>query len=264
MDEFLWRALLAGLLVAMMAGPLGAFIIWRRMAYFGDALSHSALLGIVLGIALGINITLAVILVCFLLALILVLLKFKSGLQEDALLGILAHGSLALGLVAWGLFDGIRLDLFAYLFGDILSVVWSEVLLVFVLTLLVLIILYRIWQPLLQITVDESLAAVEGVAVKRTLLIYVLLIAALVAVAIKLVGVLLTTALMIVPAATARGLSRTPVQMVIIASLIGMVSVVAGLGLSLYLDVATGPAMVLVTVILFLLTLPFGLHLLKS
>lgn len=257
MDEFLWRALLVGLLVAIIAGPLGAFIIWRRMAYFGDALSHSALLGIVLGVALGINITLAVILVCFLLASALILLKFKSELQEDALLGILAHGSLALGLVAWSLFHGIRLDLFAYLFGDILSVTWHEVLLVAVLSGLVLITLYMIWQPLLQITVDESLAAVEGVAVKKTLLIYVLLIAALVAVAIKLVGVLLTTALMIVPAATARGLSRTPLQMVVIASLIGMVSVIAGLGLSLYMDVTTGPAMVLVTLILFILTLLF-------
>ena len=234
------------------------------MAYFGDALSHSALLGIVLGIALGINITLAVILVCFSLALLLVLLKFKSGLQEDALLGILAHGSLALGLVAWGLLHGIRLDLFAYLFGDILSVTWPEVLLVFILTCLVLLILAIIWQPLLQVTVDESLAAVEGVAVKRTLLIYVLLIAALVAVAIKLVGVLLVTALMIVPAATARGLSRTPLQMVVVAALAGMLSVAVGLGLSLWLDVATGPAMVLVTIILFLLTLPLSLRLLRA
>lgn len=260
MDELIWRVLLAGTLVAVIAGPLGAFIIWRRMAYFGDALSHSALLGIVLGVALGINITLAVILVCFFLALMLVALQFNSRLQEDALLGILAHGSLALGLVAWSFFHGIRLDLFAYLFGDILAVAWSEVLIIAILALIVLVILRLIWSPLLQITVDESLAAVEGVPVKKTLLLYVLLIAALVAVAIKLVGVLLTTALMIVPAATARGFSSTPLQMVVLAATIGVASVIAGLGLSFYLDVSTGPAMVVVAVVLFLLSLPFNLR----
>ena len=260
MDELIWRVLLAGTLVAVIAGPLGAFIIWRRMAYFGDALSHSALLGIVLGVALGINITLAVILVCFFLALMLVALQFNSHLQEDALLGILAHGSLALGLVAWSFFHGIRLDLFAYLFGDILAVAWSEVLIIAFLALIVLIVLKLIWRPLLQITVDESLAAVEGVSVRKTMMLYVLLIAALVAVAIKLVGVLLTTALMIVPAATARGFSSTPLQMVVLAATIGVASVIAGLWLSFYLDVSTGPAMVVVAVVLFLLSLPFNLR----
>ena len=260
MDELIWRVLLAGTLVAVMAGPLGAFIIWRRMAYFGDALSHSALLGIVLGVALGINITLAVIMVCFILALLLVILQFNSRLQEDALLGILAHGSLALGLVAWSFFHGIRLDLFAYLFGDILAVAWSEVMIIAFLALVVLIVLKLIWRPLLQITVDESLAAVEGVSVRKIMMLYVLLIAALVAVAIKLVGVLLTTALMIVPAATARGFSSTPLQMVVLAATIGVTSVIAGLGLSFYLDVSTGPAMVVVAVVLFLLSLPFNLR----
>lgn len=258
MDDLVWRVLLAGTLVAVIAGPLGAFIIWRRMAYFGDALSHSALLGIVLGVVLGVSITLTVIVVCFLLALMLVALQFNSRLQEDALLGILAHGSLALGLVAWSFFHGIRLDLFAYLFGDILAVTWPEVLIIAFLALLVLIVLKLIWQPLLQITVDESLAAVEGVAVKKTMMLYVLLIAALVAVAIKLVGVLLTTALMIVPAATARGFSRTPLQMAAMAAALGAVSVVAGLGLSFYLDVSTGPAMVVVAVALFFLSLLFN------
>ena len=260
MDELIWRVLLAGTLVAVMAGPLGAFIIWRRMAYFGDALSHSALLGIVLGVALGINITLAVIMVCFILALLLVILQFNSRLKEDALLGILAHGSLALGLVAWSFFHGIRLDLFAYLFGDILAVAWSEVMIIAFLALVVLIVLKLIWRPLLQITVDESLAAVEGVSVRKIMMLYVLLIAALVAVAIKLVGVLLTTALMIVPAATARGFSSTPLQMVVLAATIGVTSVIAGLGLSFYLDVSTGPAMVVVAVVLFLLSLPFNLR----
>lgn len=260
MDEFIWRALIAGLLVAAMAGPLGAFIVWRRMAYFGDALSHSALLGIVLGAAGGININLAVVIVCFLLATMLVLLRVKSGLQEDALLGILAHGSLALGLVAWSFFQGIRLDLFAYLFGDILSVNWQDVAVVATLFVAVMLLLRWIWRNLLLITIDEALAAVEGVAVKRTLLVYVFLIASLVAVAIKLVGVLLTTALMIIPAATARGFSSTPLQMAVLAAIFGMLSVLFGLGLSFYLDVASGPAMVVVAVVFFILSLPWNMQ----
>ena len=260
MDEFIWRALLAGLLVAAMAGPLGAFIVWRRMAYFGDALSHSALLGVVLGVVGGININLAVVMVCFLLATMLVLLRVKSGLQEDALLGILAHGSLALGLVAWSFFQGIRLDLFAYLFGDILSVNWQDVMIVAILFVVVILLLRLIWRNLMLITIDDALAAVEGVAVTRTLLVYVFLIAALVAVAIKLVGVLLTSALMIIPAATARGFSKTPVQMALLAAVFGMLSVSCGLGLSFYIDVASGPAMVVIAVVFFILSLPWNVQ----
>lgn len=261
MDDYLWRALLAGLLVASIAGPLGSFIIWRRMAYFGDALSHSALLGIVLGVATGVNLSLAIIVVCFALAVLLVLLRYQSGLEEDAILGILAHGSLAVGLVAWSLLEGVRLDLFSYLFGDILSITWQEVLLVALLVVMVLVVLRLIWGKLLMLTIDESLARVEGVSVSRTLLIYVLLIAALVAVAIKLVGVLLTTALMIIPAATARGFSRTPLQMVVAAALLGMISVVGGLGLSFWLDVTSGPAIVVFSVLLFVTSLPWSRNL---
>lgn len=258
MDEFIWRALFAGLLIAAIAGPLGSFIIWRRMAYFGDALSHSALLGIVLGVATGININLAVVMICFLLAASLVLLRFQSGLQDDALLGILAHGALALGLVVWSFFHGVRLDLFAYLFGDILAITWVEVGVVAVLVLVVLIILRLVWRNMLMLTIDESLATVEGVPVKSTLLVYVFMIAALVAVAIKLVGVLLTTALMIIPAATARSFAKTPLQMVVLSVILGMLSVTLGLGLSFLVDVASGPAMVVVAVFLFLVSLPIS------
>jgi zinc transport system permease protein len=255
MDDFLLRALLTGLLVALMAGPLGTFVIWRRMAYFGDALSHSALLGIVIGVAFGINITVAVIVLCFVLAVSLLGLKFRTRMHEDALLGILAHGSLALGLVAWGLFDGVRLDLFGYLFGDILTVTWEETLMVAGLATLVLLTLVVIWVPLLQISIDESLARVEGVAVRRTQLIYVMLMAALVAVAIKLVGILMTTALMIIPASAARGFARTPGQMAVFAAVAGMLSVVLGIALAVMTDVAAGPAIVLVSMALFLATL---------
>lgn len=251
MDDFLVRALLAGLGVTLVTGPLGSFVVWRRMAFFGDTLAHSALLGVALGILLDWNLVFGVIGICVLVALALVAMRTQRRLAGDTLLGILAHGTLALGLVAVAFLETVRFDLMGYLFGDILSVTPHDLIWIYAGSALVLLALVLIWRPLLAITVHEDLAFAEGVPVVRTNIIFMLLMALVVAAAMKIVGILLVAALMIIPAAAARQFSRTPEQMAVVATVVGMLSVVGGLAASFELDTPAGPSVVVVALILF-------------
>lgn len=255
MPDFLLLALLAGVAVALVAGPLGSFAVWRRMAYFGDTLAHSALLGITFGLLLGINLNLAVALGCLLLALILVALQNNRFLATDTLLGILSHSTLALGLLCVSFFSESRIDLLAYLFGDILAVSTADVISVWIIAIVVLVALVWLWRPLLAITVHEELAQVEGVPVVAVRTALMLLMALVIAIAMKVVGVLLITALLIIPAAASRRLARTPEQMAVIAGLIGVLAVIGGLAASYWWDSPAGPAIVLTATSVFTLTL---------
>jgi zinc transport system permease protein len=255
MIDFLLFSLLAGIAVALVAGPLGAFAVWRRMAYFGDTLAHSALLGVTFGLLLDINLNLAIALGCLLLALILVGLQHNRVLATDTLLGILSHSTLALGLVCVSIFSENRIDLLAYLFGDILAVTPGDVLGMWIISLAVLAALIWLWRPLLAITVHEELARVEGVAVAPVRTTLMLLMALVIAIAMKVVGVLLITALLIIPAAASRRLTKTPEHMAATASALGMIAVISGLSASYWWDTPAGPAIVLSATLIFTLTL---------
>ena len=255
MNDFLLYALLAGLGVALVAGPLGCFVVWRRMAYFGDTLAHSALLGVALGVLLQINLSITVTAVPLVMALALVMLEEKGFLSLDTLLGILSHSALAAGLVIISLLPEVRIDLMSLLFGDLLSVSIGDLWVIYGITLLVLALLVGLWRPLINITVNPELAAVEGTNVTLVRTSLMLITALVIAIAMKIVGVLLITALLITPAATARRLSHTPEQMAIIASAIAMLSVLMGLSLSWYSDAPAGAAVVLCSATLFLVSL---------
>ena len=250
MDDFLLRALLAGLGLTLISGPLGVFVVWQRMAYFGDTLAHSALLGIAFSLLLQIDLTIGVLLLAGGLAMLLLWLQQRSGLSNDTLLGILAHGSLAVGLVAISL-QGARIDLHAFLFGDILAVTSREVAMVWGGAAVALAALAWIWRPLLNLSVHAELAAVDNVPTARIRLAFMLLVAMLIALAMKLVGVLLITALLIIPAATAHQWSRSPEQMARLATLIGGAAVIAGLAASLFWDTPTGPSIVTAATLMF-------------
>ena len=251
LDDFLTRAVLAGLMVAVVAGPLGAFVVWRRMAYFGDTVSHSALLGVALGFLLGLNLNLLVTLVCVAVAVLLVILQRSQELASDTLLGILAHSALSLGMVAVAFVEGLRVDLMAYLFGDILAVTRQDLLAIAIGGILALVLLLVLWRPLLAMTVHEDLARVEGVPVLAVRLGLMVLIALVIASAMQVVGVLLITALMIIPAATARRFARTPEQMALLAAVLGSLAVVAGLWGSFTYDTPTGPSIVVAAMLGF-------------
>jgi zinc transport system permease protein len=255
MDEFLVRALLASLGVAAVAGPLGSFVVWRRMAYFGDTLSHSALLGVTLGFLLGVDPTIGIIGICAAVALLLALGQRQSVLASDTLLGILSHGALSLGLVSLAFMETLRVDLIGYLLGDVLSVTWNDIAIVYIGGVGVLGILVWLWRPLLAITVHEDLARVEGVPVRKVQVAFMMIIAVTIAIAMKVVGILLITSLLIIPAAAARALAKTPEQMAVVASLAGMLAVLGGLAGSFQWDLPSGPAIVTAAGILFAVSL---------
>lgn len=254
MADFLLFALAGGIGIALIAGPLGAFVVWRRMAYFGDTLAHSALLGISLGILLDINLNLAVVLCCILLALLLVSLQRRHIIATDTLLGIMAHSALSLGLVAISFLPDVRIDLMSYLFGDLLAISPTDLIWIYAGGALVIGLLARYWSWLLAITVNEELAAVEGVPVQAMRLLLMLLVGIVIAVAMKIVGVLLITSLLIIPAASARRLASTPEQMAIFGSLVGATAVILGLLGSYQWDTPAGPSVVVAAAGLFTLT----------
>jgi zinc transport system permease protein len=254
-DDFLVRAAAAGVAVALAGGPLGCLVVWRRMAYFGDALAHGALLGVVLGLAAGIDPQLGTAAICLALALLLILLRRQRRLASDTLLGILSHGALAAGLVGASLMAAFNADLLAYLFGDILAVGTKDLAWIFGASALAIIALAVAWRPLLASTVHEELAMAEGFKVDRANLLLMLAMAGFVAVAMKAVGVLLTTAMLIVPAATARRFARTPEEMAGFASLSGALAVILGLAGATAFDTPAGPSIVLAAMALFAVSL---------
>ncbi len=255
LDDFFWRALLGGIGVAMLAGPLGCFVVWRRMAYLGDSLAHGALLGVALGLVLDIDLTIGIITSSVALVTLLLLLQRQRRLAGDTLLVILAHGALSLGLVSVSFLEGQRLDLMAYLFGDILAVGRSDLVWIYAGGAIILSVIAYLWRPLLALTVHEELARAEGVRVSLVSIAFMLLIAVTVALAMKIVGILLIASLLIVPAAAARRLAHTPEQMATLASLAGALAVAGGLFGSLEWDTPSGPSIVVAALVIFLLSL---------
>ena len=254
-EDFLFRAFVAGIGLALITGPLGCFIVWRRLSYFGDTLAHSALLGVVIAYALSFNIVLSVFIISGVISLSLLYLQKKTYLPNDALLGLLAHSVLAVGLVLLGILSFIRIDLMGLLFGDILSVNFNDILIIWIGGIIVLCILVLIWRPLFAGTVNLELAKAEGLKPELANTIFTLLIAAVIAISIKIVGILLITGLLIIPASASRNLSSTPIQMAVIASIIGVISVVLGLYSSMTWNSSTGPTILSLALIIFVLTL---------
>ena len=255
LDDFFIRAMVAGIGVALAAGPFGCFIVWRRLAYFGDTLAHAALLGVALAFLFDVNITLAVFVVSATLAVSMLMIQRRAALSLDSLLGLLAHSALALGLVVLGFLSWIRVDLLGFLFGDILAVSKTDIAIVYLGGALALAGLAAVWRPLFAATVNRELAEAEGLNPDRANLFFVLLMATLIAISMKIVGVLLITALLIIPAAAARRFATGPEQMAVLAAAIGVVSVVLGLFGSLRWDTPSGPSIIVAGLMLFLLSL---------
>ena len=256
-EPFIIKGLLAGVIVALVAGVMGCFVVWRRMAYFGDSLAHSALLGIALGIALGVNHNLSVIMLCSLFALILVWLQQKRIFATDTLLGILAHASLSVGVITISILEQI-IDLHSYLFGDILTVGNDQIWWLVIGGGSVLGVLTYNWSSLVLMTIDEDLAQAENVPVARYQMLLMFLMTIVVAISIKIVGILLIASLLIIAPAASRQLSKSPEMMAMIACLIGVISVVIGMYFSFELDTPSGPTIVAALAALFVISFPIS------
>jgi len=255
LDDFFIRAVIGGVGVAVLAGPLGCFIVWRRLAYFGDTLSHSALLGVAIALLLELNITFTVFIISVIVAMLLLLLQRQAQLSSDALLGLLAHATLAVGLVVLAFMTWVRVDLMGFLFGDILAINRTDIVIIWIGGLAVLAALALIWKSLFAATVNYEIAVAEGLKPDRANFFFMVLMAAVIAISMKIVGVLLITALLIIPAATARRFAISPEMMAIVASMIGAANVWIGLEGSLRWDTPAGPSIVVAALLGFIISL---------
>ena len=254
LDDFFIRAVVGGVGVALLAGPLGCFIVWRRLAYFGDTLSHSALLGVAMALLLDMNITLTVFIISVAVSLLLILLQRRASLSSDALLGLLAHATLAVGLVVLAFMTWVRVDLMGFLFGDILAISVKDIAIIWGGGLIVLALVSFIWKPLLASTVSYEIAVAEGLRPDLANFLFMVLMAGVIAISMKIVGVLLITALLIIPAATARSFSGNPETMAVMASILGAASVWLGLEGSLKWDTPAGPSIVVAALAFFIIS----------
>ena len=254
-DDFFIRALVAGLGIALVTGPLGCFVIWRRLSFFAGTLAHSSLLGVTLAFSFDINISFSVLLISSAVALILLRLQKTTKLPSDALLGLLAHSSLAIGLVVIGFLSYIRFDIMGLLFGDILAVNKKDLLVIWVGGAIILLVLKLIWKPLFASTVNYELAEAEGMKPEKINAVFTILMAAIIAISIKMVGILLITGMLIIPAAMARNLANNPKQMIIISIIGGLLAVVLGLYSSLEFNTASGPSIITAALVLFILSM---------
>lgn len=257
--DFMIRAVIAGIGIALVAGPLGSIIVWRRMANFGDALAHSTLLGLCFALLLNIHVYIGLTSVCILVASALALFSKQRHLANDTILCMLAYTTLAIGLILATVLKGIRVDLLSYLYGDILSVNNTDLIWIYCVDAVVFLSLLKIWRPILSMTVHEDLARVEGVPVATLQWTLVVIMAIVFSVAMKLVGILLITALLIIPASAARQIARTPEKMAIIASIVGIISVWGGIQLSFNWDWPAGPAIVVVAMVIFVASVLLGI-----
>ncbi len=254
LDDFMTRAILAGIGLVLVTGTLGCFVVWRRMAYFGDSMSHAAILGVAASFLTGMPIYFGTIIIGVAVALTVTWLTGR-GQAVDSVLGVIAHSALALGLVVASFVPALRVDLQAFLFGDILAVMPQDLIWIWGMGGAVLGVMIWRWQRLLTASVNEELAMASGINPKVERLVLALALALVIAVAIRIVGALLISAMLIIPAAAARAFARTPEHMAVIATLIGGVAVAAGLAASLYLDSPAGPSIIVGASLIYALSL---------
>ncbi len=259
MEDFFLRAIVGGVGFAFAAGPVGCFVVWRSMAYLGETIAHATLLGIALGLLFAIQPIITVLAICLLFAFVLMRFEHDKTISTDAILASISHFSLSLGLVALAFMEHIRVDLISFLFGDILAIDSFELVMVYTISIVACSLIKWQWRNLLSITVNQDLAAVEGVPVNRTRLLLIITLSMVIAIGMTIVGILLVVSMVVIPATAARRLARTPGQMIIIAIVIGCFAVISGLYSSLTLDIPAGPAIVVGAGLIF-----FLVHLMPS
>ena len=262
-DPFILRGILAGLAVAMISGLVGCFVVWRRMSYYGESIAHSSLLGVGLGILMGVGINLGIVFTCLLFGILFLWLQQSKLLSSDTLLGVLAHLALSIGIIVISM-NRIKIDVHAFLFGDILAVTQNDLWGMYLAVLFVVIIICLNWSSLLLVTIDEDLAKAEGVNPLFINLLLTSILTIVVAVSIQIIGLLLITAMLIIPAATSRRLVNSPEMMAIVATLLGVISVVLGIYLSVEIDAPSGPSIVVVNAVLFFLSHIFAIFVKKQ
>ena len=251
-ELFFWPFLAAALL-AMIASPLGVFVVWQKQSYFGATIAHAAILGVSFALILNTPLTLTTVILSMLIGSGIFYLSRHTNLSNDTLLGILAHSTLALGMVMIAFQENGQIDVMALLFGDLLTINQTDTILLMMCLTLTFVFFNCYWRDMLNITFNRELAQVEGTPVAKVQLMFVLLLSFMIALTMKMVGVLLITSLLIIPAASAHRLSKTPQQMLFWTFLISLLAVILGIIASIQYDIPTGASIVLVSSLIFVM-----------
>lgn len=254
---FFQRALIIGLMLGAVMSVLGVFIVLRKLSFFSDAIAHSALTGIAVGLLLQIDPFLSALVFALLVAAAIAVVRTKSVLSLDTLLGVFFSAAVALGVILVQLTPGYQADLMSFLFGDILTVSGIDVWITLSVAIVSALTLLLAGKSFISIAFNSDLAKVEGTAVNRYELIFLLLLAGVIALAIKLAGVILVSALLIIPAATAYNVSYSLISMFVGSFLVSVTSVSVGMMLSAALNTASGPTIVLTATVFFVVSLFF-------
>jgi zinc transport system permease protein len=254
MENFLIRAILVGLGLVSAMCPLGCVVLWRRLSYFVDAIAHASLLGIVIGLSYRHLMHPIIIVFSMIFACILFLLRREQS--TDALITIFSYVFLSLGLFLLVFIPhNTQIDLFSFLFGDVLLASWKDIAFIGTCTCLLLVWFYFRWQHLLLLSISEDLAVIEGINPRRIEFEFMMIVAFFIALSISIVGVLLIVALLVIPASAARNLSSSAKDMLILSVFMGAISFLVGIGASYYLDTPSGPSIVLASTIIFIMSL---------
>ncbi|CAL9914245.1 Zn(2(+)) ABC transporter membrane subunit [Candidatus Liberibacter solanacearum] len=253
-NEFFIRALFAGIGIILSTGPLGCFIVWQRMTYFGDTIAHSALLGVAFSLMLNLPIPLCIFMVAALTSIILLQIQKSEFIASDAILGVITHSTISISLIMLSFMTWVNTDLTSFLFGDILAVNTNDIIIIWSAGILNIVILITIWKSLLATTVNYELAKAEGMQPEKVKLIFTMITALMISISIKFIGITLITSLLILPTVTARRFATSPENMVILTTVIGILGVILGLYGSLIFDTPSGPSIIITSLIFFILS----------
>lgn len=256
--DFMQRAIVAGLIVGVLCSFISFFVLLKRLSFVGVGISHSAFGGVALGLFLGVNPVLAGGLFATLVAWCIGYVSRRGEIQEDASIGIFFSCAMALGITVVGFKEGYYIDLFSFLFGNILAVNAQDLRLLAGLGAAVLLLLGLFFKELLFMCFDEEMARVNGVPVSFLYYLLLTCIAVTVVVAVKVVGIILASALLVIPAATAHELTGNFRRVIPLSVLAGVFSAMAGLWLSYNYNLASGSTIVLFAGLLFLLAFTFS------
>ena len=255
LDDFVVRSVIAGLLMITIAAPMGCLMVWQRLAFLSDTLGHAAVLGVGLGLWLQLHPMVGVLAVVVLIVISLSrVVSFNNALSETTL-AVISHSGLAAGLILLGTMPSQTISLESILFGDLLATTVTDLGLIFATVVILVFLLLQHWRSFVAVSVSREVAQAEGIEVRRLQFLMYLMIALLVAVMMKVMGVLLIAAVLVIPTSSARLLSKSPEQMVLISALFGAASLGGGMLSSFQFDWQTGPAIVLSAAVLLIVTL---------
>ena len=251
--DFMIRAFIAGIAVAIIAPLIGIFLVVRRYSLMSDTLAHISLAGLAIGFLLEIYPIGVAVITTVIASFFMEKLRNSKRVFGESILALFISGSLAIAIVLISISKGFNVDLFSYLFGSIATVSTQDIYLIVALCAIVIFVILRYYESLFAVSFNEELSKARGVPVEKINLMLIVLAAISVTIIMQIVGILLVGALMVIPVISAMQLKKSFANTIVIAEVFSFISVISGLFISYYLDIASGGSIVVVALFIFLL-----------